>query len=365
MTARYVLLLVAAGSVVARAIALVLIVPHHGGVTDQLCHFDCGWYERIALSGYGADADWDNLGSAPHWAFFPLYPLLMRALVAISGATAQQGGIAISLVASAIMAATIGGEIGRRGRGAVAAMILVLAFPLGLFFSLVYAEALYGMLVAASLAALRRGRPLRAAVWASLAGATRPAGILLAPVIALERLGALFAQRRWSARVLADSLLPIAIAPLGLSAFVFAQYLAVGDGFAFAHVQILWGRSWSDPFARILHGLMAHDLGGLFGAPSRVWHALWAVIGLLAGGWLLLRRRMAEGWFLLGTVLLPAATGLDAMPRFVGTNPVFLTMLAERVAALPRWPRWLVLLACVAGQLFLLRIWARGAGGVF
>ena len=359
-------LLFVAVAVAVRAGALVLIVPHHGAVLDQLCHFDCGWYERIALEGYGADADWDNLGSVPHWAFFPVYPLAMRALVAISGASAQQCGIGISLAASAVMAWMIGAAVARRrGHGALVAAIFVMVFPIGMFFSLVYAEALYGALVVASLAALRARRPGRAAVWACLAGATRPAGILLALVIGVDRLTDLARRRVWTARAWADALLPAAIAPLGLSAFVLAQYLAVGDGFAFAHVQILWGRNWSNPIMRILHGLAAGDLRQLFAAPSLAWHALWALGGLAVGGWLLVRRRGAEGTFLLGSVLLPAATGLDAMPRFVGTNPVFLGSLADWVACLPRWLMLLVLVACAVAQLVLLRVWAAGGGGVF
>ena len=67
------------------AVYAVLAVPH-GGLAEAMCQFDCGWYERIALAGYGADAQWPPNGSLPHWAFFPLYPLALR--LAAGGAAA-------------------------------------------------------------------------------------------------------------------------------------------------------------------------------------------------------------------------------------------------------------------------------------
>jgi hypothetical protein len=251
------------------------------------------------------------------------------------------------------------------GRGGARAALFVLAFPMGVFFSLVYAEALYGALVAGSLAALRARRPLRAAVWAAAAGATRPAGIVLAPIIMVERLRTLLRSKRWGLRVLGETLLPIAVAPLGLSAYVLTQYLATGDGFAFAHVQILWGRVWANPIERIWHGLAAMDLGMLFGGPSLTWHALWALSGLGLGLWLMWRRRVACGFFLAGSVLLPAATGLDAMPRFVGTNPVFLGTLSRWLLDIPGWLAVAVIMGCAVVQLWLLRIWLAGGGGLF
>jgi len=360
------LLLVVLGGVLLRAMLIVLVVPHRVDVVDALCHYDCGWYERIALSGYLADADWDNLGSAPHWAFFPLYPMCMRALVWLSGMGAQKAGLVISLAAAGAMALLIGRAVARRhGRGGARAALFVLAFPMGVFFSLVYAEALYGALSAASLGALRARRPMRAALCAAAAGATRPAGILLAPIIATDRLRALWRLKTWSARAIGDALLPIAVAPLGLSAYVLAQYLATGDGFAFAHVQVLWQRSWANPLARIWNGLASLDLFALFGGPSLMWHALWAAGGIGLGLALLYRRRVADGVFLVGSVLLPAATGLDAIPRFVGTNPVFLQALGGWLVWLPGWLTALILVTCTAAQAWLLHVWIGGGGGLF
>ena len=52
--------------VVARLLVYAWMGMAWGGLAEAMCHFDCGWYERIALAGYGADSEFGDLGSYPH-----------------------------------------------------------------------------------------------------------------------------------------------------------------------------------------------------------------------------------------------------------------------------------------------------------
>jgi hypothetical protein len=70
-----------------------------GGVADAMCHWDCAWYEQIALHGYGGPprATPADFGQAS-WAFFPLYPLLIRGVMGVTGLGPHGAGFAINAV---------------------------------------------------------------------------------------------------------------------------------------------------------------------------------------------------------------------------------------------------------------------------
>ncbi len=353
-----------AGAVLLRlAVYAVLAVPY-GGLAEAMCHFDCGWYERIAVTGYGADAGWPPYGSLPHWAFFPLYPLLVKGAMAVTGLPARLAGILLSsLCLAGFMAA--GAAYLRATRGARAApgrfVVLAAVLPLGLFFTALYTEALFALLATLALLGLARGRPAAGAVAAALASATRPTGILLAPVFALHGLWTL--RRRGVV-----ALLPAAIAPLGLFAFMAVQWFAVGDPLAFSHVQAFWGRVWQPAPVHLWAGLAAWDwaeLDGLMGRASASFFATGGLLGLAAAAWLAAQRRWAEAWLLAAGTLLPASTGMDSLSRYVVCNPVFLFVVHDVLARLgPRTAA--AVLAGLAGLgIMPVLAWMQGHGGVF
>lgn len=347
-----------------RLLALGLLARGQGGLAEAMCQFDCGWYERIALAGYGADAEWGDHGSLPHWVFFPLYPLVLRGVSLVL--PARLGGI---LLSSAFLALFLGAGLAhlRRTRAVVAPWVWIavaVTIPPGLFFTALYTEALFAWLVTLCLAGVAAGRPWRAGWAAALAGATRPTGILLAPVLGLAQLIAV--ARAWplGARRLVWMLAPVALAPMGLAVFMLAQWHAVGDPLAFVHLQSLWGRVWVGPWRTIPAGLAAWDLGGLTAVASHQWEALWALAGLAAAVALAVRRRWGEAWFLAACVLVPAASGLDSLPRYVACNPAFLFALHDGLAGRPRLACAVVALFA-AGFVWICLGWMGAAGGVF
>jgi hypothetical protein len=240
-------------------------------------------------------------------------------------------------------------------------VVLVAVAPFSFFFSALYTEAAFALLTTLALLGLARARPEAGAVAAALASATRPSGILLAPVFALR---GLLALRREGAR----ALLPAAIAPLGLVAFMAAQWIAVGDPLAFSHVQALWDRAWRGPQFYLWEGLAAWDwshLNGLMAQPSRSFFAACGLLGLAAALGLAARRRWAEAWLLAGCVLLPASSGLDSLPRYVACNPVFLFAVHDLLARLGRRAAAAVLAVIALVGVVPLLAWMQVRGGVF
>jgi hypothetical protein len=360
----------AAALVVLRLAVFTALAWDHGGLVKAMCQFDCFWYVRIGTQGYLSDTHWANLGAAPNWAFFPLYPLLLGALAAATGLSGQLAGMVLSNLF--LIGLLVAGARYLRERGVTASVFLwfgfVLALPHTLFFSAVYTEALFALLSLGCLLALRLNLPVVAGVCAALASATRPQGILLAPIVAAYGLRQLYLHRAEPGlgRRLGDAALPVALAPLGLCLYVAVQYWVTGDGLMFNHVQIHWRREWLGPLEWFRIGLMSWDWHRLPREPTHSYETAWALAGLGVALWCAWCRRWAEAFFLAASILLPAASGLDSLPRYVATNPVFLVNVFALLARLPgRVLGFAVLPALALAHMPLLLAWYRAWGAVF
>jgi hypothetical protein len=267
-------------------------------LAGPVARWDSSWYLVIAHYGYRPD-----LGriTAPRAAFFPLYPLGLRATSWL-GAPPVLAGVLVSLLALALALYGIHRLTAlefRRAAGPSCACgpgqarevarlaVLLTAFaPMAFFLSAVYAESLFLALSVGLFWSARHGRWAAAGALGALAGATRSAGVVLVvPALILylygpreDRLPELPRRSRAGARDdprpgagraarLARGLLPryrprrdllwLALAPAGLA--VYAAYLAVAGGDALLpfHAQGEWGRHFAGPFVGVWDGLRA------------------------------------------------------------------------------------------------------------
>ncbi|HEX6257120.1 MAG TPA: hypothetical protein VFZ70_15035 [Euzebyales bacterium] len=183
-----------------------------------LRRLDASWYIETARLGYEAQAATPAAIEADpgvlRGAFFPLWPLLVRA-------TNPPG---VSLEVSATVLATVLGFgvvvgswvlIARLADRTTAdrAALLVCVFPGSFVLSIAYAEALMLCLVVACLLALQDRRWVLAGMAAALATATRPNAIALVGACAWAAVVAVRRRREWA------SLVAPALAPLGVVAF--------------------------------------------------------------------------------------------------------------------------------------------------
>jgi len=158
------------------------VSSHLGALGNVLAAAAVRWdsihYLTIAGHGYAQASD---------TVFFPLYPLLIRALGVLTGSDVV-AAVAISASAFALALVLLHRltelELGRR---AARATVLLLAFaPQSFFFTAVYTESLFLALSVGALYASRRGRLPLAAALAALAAITRVPGVLLAIPLAIE-----------------------------------------------------------------------------------------------------------------------------------------------------------------------------------
>lgn len=198
--------------------------------------WDALWYLGIAQHGYF---------TAQATAFFPLYPLLTRIVVAAIGT---------HWLAAALIVANLGTLAGFIGLALLAAseasaetpawgaIRVLAAYPLAFFLAAPYSDGLFLAFVAFGLLAARRHRWEWAAVCVFLAMLDRPTGvILLAPLLweycAAHNLHRWRGQWRRLGRVTAGAALLVAIAVLGLCAYMVFLWLRFGDPLLFLHAE--------------------------------------------------------------------------------------------------------------------------------
>jgi mannosyltransferase PIG-V len=228
-------------------------------VLAPLARWDAVWYLNIADSGYR--------GARARSAFFPLYPLAVRAGGELAG-----GSRAARLVAAyaVSLAAFLGAlvllyrlaalELGRRT--ATPTLLLLSLFPASLFFSAPYSESLFLLVSVGAFWAARTGHWGWAGACAAAAAATRSAGVLLLiPLAVLYLIGPRKdrterASLRRPHRLRPDALW-LLLAPLGLLVYAGYLQLATGEGLSFLDVQGAWYREFAGPMGGAWDGLKA------------------------------------------------------------------------------------------------------------
>jgi hypothetical protein len=193
--------------------------------------WDAVWYLDIARDGYT---------SGLHAVFFPLYPLVVRAVSFVLGSLIV-AGVVVSCVAflAALVALRRLTEHELGARAADRTVWLMALFPASLFFSAVYAESLFLALTVGAFLSAREGRWRRAALLGAAAGATRNTGWLLIVPLAL--------MYRGEAGRLDRGALWLLLVPLGAVGFWAYQWAHFGDPLTGAHAERWWGRQFVGP----------------------------------------------------------------------------------------------------------------------
>ena len=288
--------------------------------------WDAGYYLRIAEGGYPAEFSPDRV--SVH-GFFPLYPLLTRVVMTVTGLSALRAGVLLNvlLATAALVAIWLLVERLSDAESATRAVLLLAFFPWAFVFTMTYAEPLLLLCAAITLLALLDRRWLVAGVASAAAGAARPNGLALGLCCAWAAFEAVRDRREWRA------LVAPALAPLGLLAFFTYMHVRTGDFFANIHLK---DRALGDQGIGLDPASAMPRIRGLFDAPlndlnfvASVLCLVLLVFGLHAmWRW----RPPLILWLYVGPVLLLAVvyTTYGSMPRFVLTAFPVVAALAVR-----------------------------------
>ena len=303
--------------------------------------WDALWYAGIARAGYQ---------NVTQTAFFPLYPLLVRAGTLQVGAPDDGRVYLVGLLLSnlafffALWALRVLAERESGPEAASRATIYLAVFPTALYFFAPYNESLFVLLTVTCFLALRTERWWLAGALGLLAALTRSAGIFLVLPFALEYLG----RRGWQWRRVRADALALVLIPGGLALYALYCWVSFGDPLAYSHVQIHWDRVVSWPWTglwRQVVGLWQAQPASFFQAHDLLdLGATLFVLAMLVLGW----RRLPHSYSLFALLLLATmlllpgggATGyldpLASNQRFaLEVFPAFMTlgMLVKRPAA--------------------------------
>ncbi|WEK04836.1 MAG: hypothetical protein P0Y65_00840 [Candidatus Devosia phytovorans] len=329
-----------------------------------LCRWDCGWYVKMAQTGYDPFPVPSRI-NAGNWAFFPFYPML----VGLIGKLIPLPMIFLASIASIVTAyaavVVAWPLLGRNLRAYTLYAAFVLSGPVSIYFTTFMTEVMFLLLTTLAFRSLSRSNYLGAAGFTALLSSTRIVGVFISLSIGLQ---ALLDWRRntgswkgWLPGLLAQPKLVLAIfiSPLGL--FVYMAFLNywIGDGLAFSHVQRAWARVVGNPVFYLWRGLTNWSVTqGQWLTPSQVL-ALAAVAGLILTGVLAWRRQWPAVLFALLAIIIPLAAGLASMLRFMtAMAPLTITLMT----LLGRW-RWLFvvsLLTILIGAWFTTLAWLGG-----
>lgn len=241
--------------------------------------YDSLWFTRIAHHGYESVTT----------PFFPLYPALLQLAGTNAVATALWG---VVLSNAALLGAllllhrltTIDHDLAT----ARLTVWLVAFFPTSAYFSAVYTESFFLLLLTATFLCVRRGHWGQATVWALLAALTRNSGLLMCVALALEYSGA---RRRGDVTIATAAhrraaILAICAPLLGFLAVQLFFVWRFGGVLAGVQSQELYGRTVTLPWTPLLRDLGDALTGQAFNLSDYL-HVLTvlAVFGLLIVWW--------------------------------------------------------------------------------
>jgi hypothetical protein len=332
------------------------------GKMNLWSHWDGEHYVELAAGGYLHPP----ANASP--AFFPLYPILIRASATLFGGpfslpALSVWGLLVSLLALpfALYFVYRIAESGWGQRAAQGSVLTLALFPTSFFFNAVYTESLFLALSAGSLWAIRVRRDLLlACLLAGLATATRNVGVFLLVPLAYEWLKNA-SEYRWRGAYLA-------LAPSGLAVYAAYLWWRFGDPLLFYTQQGRWGREAKGPLESLLGALTqgGWSLARLFAphlwanpSPGRVADALEVTnaynlvflglaLALLVAGLKVLPHDLSAYALLL--ILPPAFFGtpqgpLMGLPRYVLVAFPLFIVLGELLKERRLLGAWLVLSA--------------------
>ena len=146
---------------------------------------DAAWYLSIARSGY-EHRKFD--AAVPHsWAFFPGFPLLVRAGGIVGGGMVLPALVTSNLLFlfALVWFHMVARRLGYDSKVADRAVFYLSASPAAYFFSVPLSESIFLLLTLAAFEFALRHRWIAAGVAGAFASATRLTGILLVPVLAV------------------------------------------------------------------------------------------------------------------------------------------------------------------------------------
>jgi hypothetical protein len=334
-------------------------------VTDRIYHQshpprwyygnkDSGFYLGIAEHGYAwsLHAPHSSVRQSGWGAFFPLFPLAIRLVSYLTFGYYIAAALIVVVLSGAASALGVWALAARVCDRKVAdrAVVLYCLFPGAMTFGLLYSEPLGIALSAAALLALLARRWVLAGIIGALCTAERPDLVVIAAVLGLAALHAVWTRREWRA------LLAPALAPLG----VLAYFGYLGHRYRdYAFWFQLEQRGWHAHFDGGVHTfqVLTWQLPGISKYPVYNVIIIAVAVFAVAGIGLMIWARLPVPLTIFSILVLLAvitASSPGVKPRLVWTAfPIFIGAAAK----LPKVIFWPLVILSAAVLVYLIGWW--------
>jgi Gpi18-like mannosyltransferase len=270
-----------------------------------LYHWDAFWYAKIVAHGY------EYIPNAQSSiAFFPLLPLCIHGLRAVTGAGTALAGFLITnsaLLAVAIfLRRLVALDFDPLSRIPIRTVWLLLLSPMTFFHSAVYTEAPFLLFSIAAIFFARKQRWLGAGLSGALLTATRANGILILLPLLWEAL------RSPSSSPKVPSKWWLCLVPLGVAGFALFLYFRFQAPFAFLTAQAAFHREASNPVEGLLTALRYSPPYNLLFAGSAVVAIVLLIYGVV--------KKLRPSYLIYATamLILCLSTSIwESLPRYL------------------------------------------------
>ncbi|MEX0728516.1 MAG: mannosyltransferase family protein [Planctomycetaceae bacterium] len=326
-------------------------------------HWDALWYLSVVEVGYQADTE---APTQQNPAFFPVFPLAVRALSFLGAPTIPAAILLANL--GTLAASCLFYHFVRRTYGEPAArwsLLFWLFHPMGFFGSVPYADSFLAVCTIAAMNAVTQQRHLLAGLWCGIATAVRPPALALAGLFLPAIVG-----KSQSTKTRTNSFVGMCLSGLGIAMYFAYLGYEFGDPLLYLHTK------WYDPPS--MSGLnplrwLKTIAGGIIGVFLLLFRPETPPLELYSGrvadpllfvwalAWLPAVRRFGAGiWFFTILACLMPLMSIESTASYGRymwvVMPVFLAA-STKLAGKPSG--WATLIFFAAGQ-FMLAMWFGG-----
>ncbi len=242
---------------------------HFENLTKVFSNHDTGWYFNVAKSWYFDTSSLPiNEWNSPHqhYAFFPLFPFLIRLFAEVFKLEYNSASFIISLLSNLfliyyLIKLMLSLDYNKDQIFKIGLTILLFPFLQHLYFN--YTESIFLMLVLASFYYIKSNNNLAFLFTSFLLVLTRPNGIVMIMPLYIFYLeeNKILSIKHFFSQLIKTGLKWFSFMFLGLFIWCFFQYVTTGSFFKFAEVQVYWQKKSMFPlFAMFRQGYWQYQI---------------------------------------------------------------------------------------------------------
>jgi|694.fasta_scaffold60067_3 Gpi18-like mannosyltransferase len=317
---------------------------------------DSNWYEEIYKNGYPkmSEADWkqvDSLHEQSTWAFFPLYPLSVKAIATITHTTFCQAGNIQALAFSLLCFSCfyfLAFEFFENEKKAFYCTLLFIIFPFHYYFSMLYSEAIFTFLVLFAFICIKKEKYYLLLIPVLLLPLARVNGIILLipfAIAILEKEDIIDKTKLQLSKISTKTFFKLSILLVMILSFVayaYYQFQMTSSYTAFSMAQSGWWRELKMPYASFF---ARGDLQAQFNSVYTILTMIVAIISFR-------KLPLSYNVFIWISLLFPLISGsTQSMQRFIIVLFPFMFLFGDFIyTKIPKWKNVLLVV------LFLLQL---------